>query len=304
MRRFRPRCAETRMRPFTTRRSFLRTAAALAVPGFGPSQGARTPRISLPTPLPHIDGAFLVTEEILRAASDDFGHGVGRVPLAVLRPGSIADLARVVRYANRHGLGVAMRGRGHCVYGQAQVDRGIVIDSSALKGMRWDGRDVTVEAGALWDDVARETLAKGRIPPVMPQMVLLTVGGTLSVGGIGEMSFRSGAQVDQVVSLDVVTGTGELVSCSASRNAELFQMTLAGMGQCALIGRARLRLTAAPSEIQVARLQVRQRPRSPQRRRGACQRRRCRYDRCGVDQEQRRLESGTVDRAICPNGQR
>jgi FAD/FMN-containing dehydrogenase len=52
-----------------------------------------------------------------------------------------------------------------------------------------------------------------------------------------------------VLELDVVTGRGEFATCSPDRNAELFEMTLAGLGQCALIVRARLRLIPAPSHV-------------------------------------------------------
>src|SRR5262249_46854932 len=76
--------------------------------------------------------------------------------------------------------------------------------------------------------------------------MMLSVGGTLSVGGSGESGFRFGAQVDQVVALDVVTGAGEMVSCSADHAPELFHMMLAGLGQCGIIVRARLKL--APAE--------------------------------------------------------
>src|SRR5262249_13747243 len=48
---------------------------------------------------------------------------------------------------------------------------------------------------------------------------------------------------------DVVTGTGQLVTCSASFEPELFQMTLAGLGQCGIIVRARLRLAPAANFI-------------------------------------------------------
>lgn len=100
-----------------------------------------------PAALPRVEGAFVTSEEPLRAASVDWGHSLERVPPAVLRPGSIDDVVRVVRYADRHGVPLAMRGRRHCAYGQAQVARGIVIDSSTLTRMHWEGREFTVEAG-------------------------------------------------------------------------------------------------------------------------------------------------------------
>jgi FAD/FMN-containing dehydrogenase len=162
------------------------------------------------------------------------------------------DVVRAVRYANANGIQIAMRGRGHSAYGQAQVHRGIVIDSSSLNELRWtELSELTADAGALWDEVASKTLERSLIPPVMPDMQLLTIGGTLSAGGTGEMGHRVGAQVDHVAGLEVVTGAGELVSCSASQNEELFRMTLAGMGQCALIVRAKLQLVTAPRDIAV-----------------------------------------------------
>ena len=86
--------------------------------------------------------------------------------MAVLKARSAADVARMVAYANKHRLKIAMRGQGHSQYGQSQVEGGIVIDSSALNAVRWHGNDaVDAEAGALWGDVAKATLDKNLTPP-------------------------------------------------------------------------------------------------------------------------------------------
>src|SRR5262249_52233514 len=60
---------------------------------------------------------------------------------------------------------------------------------------------------------------------------------------------RFGAQIDNVEELDVVTGDGRPVTCSAQHESELFDMVLAGLGQCALILRAKIRLVPAPSHV-------------------------------------------------------
>jgi FAD/FMN-containing dehydrogenase len=60
--------------------------------------------------------------------------------------------------------------------------------------------------------------------------------------------------VDNVLELDVVTGGGRLVTCSPEREPELFNMVLAGLGQCAIIVRARLRLMPAPSDVMIQQL--------------------------------------------------
>ena len=116
--------------------------------------------------------------------------------------------------------------------------------SSTLNGVNWHGDMIDAQPGAQWGDVAKAALSRGLIPPVMVDAMMLTVGGTLSVG-TGEAGYRYGAQVDNVTELDVVTGTGELVTCSLERHRELFEIALAGLGQCGIILRARLRLVPA-----------------------------------------------------------
>jgi cytokinin dehydrogenase len=243
-----------------TRRSFAKLAAAtmLLIGGGRPRTGwahsAGTPTV-LPGDLPHLDGELVVDDNARFAAARDNGGHVQRLPAAVLKPRSVDDVVRTVAYANKHGKKIAMRGQGHSQYGQSQVDGGIVIDSSTLSAIRQHGTDaIDAQPGARWGDVAKATLAQGRIPPVMPDAMMLTVGGTLSVGGIGETSYRYGAQVDNVIELDVVTGAGELVTCSPWRDDELFRMVLAGLGQCGLIVRARLRLVAAPGFVAIHQL--------------------------------------------------
>ena len=48
------------------------------------------------------------------------------------------------------------------------------------------------------------------------------------MGGIGETRYREGCQVDHLSELEVATETGNHVTCSPDRNAELFRMMLAG----------------------------------------------------------------------------
>jgi FAD/FMN-containing dehydrogenase len=182
--------------------------------------------------------------------SEDYGRYIHRSPVAVLRPVSVTDIVKIVAHANKRRLKIAMRGQGHCLYGQAQAEGGIVIDSTTLNNIRWSSNNtLDVQPGALWGQVAKAALSRSLTPPVIPDALMLSAGGTLSVGGTGEMSYRMGAQVDHVLELDVVTGAGQLVTCSPERNGELFRMTLAGLGQCGIIVRARLRLVSAPESV-------------------------------------------------------
>jgi cytokinin dehydrogenase len=76
----------------------------------------RTPGLA---DVPHIDGSLVVDNAALRIASTDFGRVFTRRPRAVLWPGSITDIVRIVEYANQKRLPVVMRGRGHSRYGLA-----------------------------------------------------------------------------------------------------------------------------------------------------------------------------------------
>jgi FAD/FMN-containing dehydrogenase len=79
------------------------------------------------------------------------------------------------------------------------------------------------------------------VPPVLTGFTELTVGGTLSVGGISRTNAQ-GAQVDRVQELEVVTGAGDVLRCSPDHDRDLFEVTLAGLGQCAIITEAKLDL--------------------------------------------------------------
>ncbi|GHE92794.1 hypothetical protein GCM10017786_26850 [Amycolatopsis deserti] len=180
-------------------------------------------------------------------ASVDFGHLVRRRPSAVVRPRSTGEVADVVRNAAANGVPVAARGRGHSAYGQALTD-GVVVDTSTLAAVHDVGDDrIVVDAGAGWDAVLAAAWERGRTPPVLTDYLGLSVGGTLSVGGIGGTSFRHGLQTDTVLALEVVTGDGVVRTCGPGD--ELFAAVLGGLGQCGIITRATLRLVRAPTHV-------------------------------------------------------
>ncbi|MGH8919481.1 MAG: FAD-binding protein, partial [Actinomycetes bacterium] len=167
-------------------------------------------------------------------------------------------MAAVVALAGAAGLGVAARGAGHSTYGQAQVPGGIVIDMTPLNhvGEVHAGR-VTAQAGACWSEILDVALTQGYTPPMLTDYLHTTIGGTLTVGGVGGTTHRHGMQVDGVEELSVVTGRGQLVTCSAERNRRLFDAVRAGLGQCGIITGVTLRLTSAPARVRWHRLHYR-----------------------------------------------
>ena len=168
----------------------------------------------------------------------------------MLEPGSVQDIARVIRFANKHDLRVAVRGHGHSIYGQSLVQGGIVIAMSSLAEARnLPGARVLADAGCSWGMVLQETLKEGATPAVIPDYLELSVGGTLSIGGISPTTYEHGAMVDNVEALQVLTGEGHIVTCSRHHREDLFDAMLAGQGQCGVLARAVIKLLPAPARV-------------------------------------------------------
>jgi cytokinin dehydrogenase len=238
-------------RPALPRRTFLQGALVATAAAFHPLSRtwAATPEPGAVS-LPPLDGQLLMDAATRTKAAEDFGHHIHRTPWAVLVPGSVEDIVKVVRFARAQRLKLAAAralGDSHSTHGQSQVEAGIVIDMSPLATIHELGADSAwVDAGVRWLKLLEASVPLGKSPPTLTDYIDLSIGGTLSVGGIGGQAFRSGLQVDNVLELEVVTGTGELVRCSPSRNRPLFDAVRGGLGQFGIIVRARLKLVKVP----------------------------------------------------------
>lgn len=182
------------------------------------------------------------------------------VSAGVVYPSSVEDIATIVRaVANSNSdLTIAARGLGHNIRGRSQAQNGIVVEMTSLKGIEvapvGDAGSngvpfVEAMGGEMWVDVLKASLEYGLAPRSWTDYLYLTVGGTLSNAGVSGQTFRHGAQVSNVLQLEVVTGTGELVECSAVENSELFFAVLGGLGQFGIITKARIVLETAPQRV-------------------------------------------------------
>jgi FAD/FMN-containing dehydrogenase len=130
------------------------------------------------------------------------------------------------------------------------VQGGVVINMSTLNTIHSIAPDrIVVDAGATWSAVTDAALAHGLTPPVLTAFTRLSVGGTLSAGGIGGMSHLYGMQTDNVLELNVVVADGSELTCSVTQNTDLFNAVRAGLGQVGIITRATLQLMPAPARV-------------------------------------------------------
>lgn len=192
-----------------------------------------------------VQGEVCDTADTLEAYSRDYGGIVRRLPGVIVRPRDEGDVARTMRYAFEQSLPVSARAVGHSLRGQSLNDGGIVIDLRCLRTLEPilpEDRHFTADAGVLWREVVAAAVPLGLSPPVLTGYPHVSVGGTHSAGGWGMSSARHGAQIDNCLALDVVSGEGELVRCSREEEPELFHHVLGGLGQFGIITRIRHRL--------------------------------------------------------------
>ncbi|CAL4965847.1 unnamed protein product [Urochloa decumbens] len=235
------------------------------------------PALASPSPASVIDqireladatgGRFRTDDAATALASTDFGTNVSAAaarPAAVFYPSTPADIAALLRASSSSAspFPVSARGRGHSTSGQAAAPGGVVIDMASL-GRGGGGERLAVsacgryiDAGGeqLWVDVLHAALARGLTPSSWTDYLHLTVGGTLSNAGISGQAFRHGPQISNVLELDVITGTGEMVTCSKEKHGDLFEAVLGGLGQFGIITRARIPLVPAPARARWVRL--------------------------------------------------
>lgn len=183
---------------------------------------------------------------------DDEGYEQGRMvwngmfdchPALVARCISANDVVAAVGFARDTALPLAVRGGGHSAAGFGTCDGGIVIDLSPMNDVRVDpaSRTVRAQAGATWGEFDQATQEHG----------LAITGGRFSTTGIAGLTLGSGSgwlerkcglTADNLLSAEVVTADGRVLTASPEENAELFWGLRGGGGNFGVVTEFRYRL--------------------------------------------------------------
>ncbi|MBX3060310.1 MAG: FAD-binding oxidoreductase [Anaerolineae bacterium] len=173
----------------------------------------------------------------------DFGRQAYTLPQVVVKATCEADIRHCLQVANSQRIPITVRGGGHSSNGQSLCENGILIVNLAEQAQYklLDDHRVEVSARTLWGQLEIALNRHGRAFPIHTDYLNLSVGGTLSVGGIGVRSLVHGLQIDQVEKLRLILPDGSVRWCSPEENANLFRFSLAGLGQVGIIETAVLR---------------------------------------------------------------
>jgi len=154
---------------------------------------------------------------------------------------------------------VVLRGGGHSYYDATLNTEEITIDLSQMRRvLAWDPEQgiIQVEPGVTIGDLWRATMADGWWCVVAPGTMGATLGGCLSMNVHGRNAWKNGSIGEQVLAIELLLASGDLITITPSSNQELFHALIGGLGMIGVITSITLQLRP----IQSGRLLVYQRP--------------------------------------------
>ncbi len=124
------------------------------------------------------------------------------------------------------------------------------LDVSGLTGVievDVEGRVAEVQGMCTYEDLVDATLPHGLIPYVVPQLRTITLGGAVTGLGIESTSFRNGLPHESVLEMDVLTGSGEILTTRPGD--ELFDTFPNSYGSLGYATRLRISLEPVPERV-------------------------------------------------------
>ena len=136
-------------------------------------------------------------------------------------------------------------------YGDAGINQnsGVILHERLGRFLDFDAATgiLHAEGGACFADVIKYFLPRGWFLPVSPGTKFVSVGGAVAADVHGKNHHLDGSLGNFVRSIELLTGTGEVLHCSREENADAFWATIGGMGLTGAILSARIQLRKVES---------------------------------------------------------
>jgi FAD/FMN-containing dehydrogenase len=161
---------------------------------------------------------------------------IDRRPAIIAYCANVNDVIQSIAFARETGILTSVRSGGHNIAGSSLCDGGLVIDVSRMNKVTVDpeNRIARAEGGALLADLDAATQAHGLATTTGVNsdtgLIALTLGG-----GIGRLGRKHGLSCDNMLSAEIVTADGHLLTASEKENAELFWGLRGGGGNFGIV---------------------------------------------------------------------
>ncbi len=170
---------------------------------------------------------------------------IDKRPALIARCRTVSEVVAAVDFGRLNALEISIRGGGHSVAGFGVCEGGLMIDVSPMKeiDVEAERRVVRAQPGVTWSELNERTQAHG----------LAVTGGVISTtgiagltlgGGFGWLMPKFGLAADNLVSAEVVTADGRVLTASADENADLFWGLRGGGGNFGVVTSFEYRLHA------------------------------------------------------------
>lgn len=168
---------------------------------------------------------------------------IDRSPALIVRCTENSDVIRAVQFARSQHLPVAVRSGGHSSPGYSVCDDGIVIDLSQMKDISVDPVKAIArtQAGLKLGEFVSRTQAFGLATTAGTVWGTGLSGLTLG-GGMGWLMGKYGLTIDNLLSVDIVTADGQVLTASAAENPDLFWGVRGGGGNFGIVTSFEFRL--------------------------------------------------------------
>jgi len=159
------------------------------------------------------------------------------------QPKNLEEIQEIIESAPQDDL--ICRGNGRS-YGDAALNenRGVLLPEGRNCVLRLDEETGAIECQTSTSiaEILDYALPRGFFLPITPGTKHITLGGAIAADIHGKNHHRDGTISTQVLDFRLITGTGAILSCSRTQNADLFWATLGGMGLTGVLLDARLQL--------------------------------------------------------------
>ncbi|STX51237.1 cytokinin oxidase [Legionella busanensis] len=193
--------------------------------------------------------AFFDDLDHLNAFNQDFGKLITADAKAIFMSKDITSMQEFVAFANENNLPMTIRGNGMSQCGQSLASSdGVILNTVGLDSVyQYKEQSIWIDANATWSTLINTSLQHNQIPYITPYNCNLSIGGVLSVGGVGAASFKYGSALSHVKALEVITADGRLLQVNS--DSALFHACLGGQGQFGIITKACLKLKPCKEQV-------------------------------------------------------
>ncbi|MEL9998783.1 MAG: FAD-binding oxidoreductase, partial [Thermoplasmata archaeon] len=200
----------------------------------------------------------LTSKEDLLPYTKDASFFTGKLPNAVILPGTSEEVASIMKICNRDSIPVTVRGGGSSLTGSSiPIEEGIVISMARFDRIietSIEDRYVVAEAGVKLDNL-NLYLSKFKhfYPPDPASSIAATVGGSISTNAGGLRAAMYGATKEWVLGLEVVLPDGTIIQTGGkvlkrSIGYDLTALMIGSEGTLGIITKAILKIAPIPEK--------------------------------------------------------